>query len=167
MTILQGRLIRGKVLKGGWYFDCACDRSVQNICLVTAYLAKLLHLTAYHASDIMNATLKVRFSDRAWSGALLAFVLLWRCSEVSPSSWYGSTIWVSDWMWWCSGLDYRCLKCPIKTMFFIGPESDHWLCLSVTHSLSHSVAFSRLDGCEWCQLLEDVATATRSCEKLF
>jgi len=23
---LKGRLIRGKVLKGGWYFDCACDR---------------------------------------------------------------------------------------------------------------------------------------------
>ena len=42
--------------------------------------------------------------------------------------------------------------------FFIGPESDHWLCLSVTHSLSHSVAFSRLDGCEWCQLPADVVT---------
>jgi len=23
---LKGRLMRGKVLKGGWYFDCACDR---------------------------------------------------------------------------------------------------------------------------------------------
>ena len=32
--------------------------------------------------------------------------------------------------------------------FFIGPESDHWLCLSVTHSLTdsltHSVTFSNL-----------------------
>ena len=27
---------------------------------------------------------------------------------------------------------------------FIGPESDHWLCLSLTDS----VTFSRLDGCE-------------------
>ena len=32
---------------------------------------------------------------------------------------------------------------------FIGPESDHWLCLSLTHSLTdsltHSVTFSKLD----------------------
>ena len=82
-----------------------------------SYFAKLLHLTAYHASDIMNATLKVRLSDRTWCGALLAFMLLWRCSEVSSTSWYGRTIWVSDWMWWCAGLNNRCLKCPIKTMF--------------------------------------------------
>ena len=75
--------------------------------------AKLLHLTAYHASDIMNATLKVRLSDRTWCGAILAFLLLWRCSEVPSTSWYGRTIWVSDWI----GLDNRCLKCPIKTMF--------------------------------------------------
>ena len=61
--------------------------------------------------------LKVRLSDRTWSGALLAFMLLWRRSEVSPTSWYGRTIWVSDWMWWCAGLDNRCLKCPIKSMF--------------------------------------------------
>ena len=25
------------------------------------------------------------------------------------------------------------------TVFFIGPESDHWLCLSVTHSLTNSL----------------------------
>ena len=43
---------------------------------------------------------------------------------------------------------------------FIGPESDHWECLSVTHwltdSLTHSVTFSKLDWCDpgvWrCQL---------------
>ena len=53
---------------------------------------------------------------------------------------------------------------------FIGPESDHWLCLSLTHSLTHSLTqwllFSGLDGCEWYQLLDDVATATESCDKL-
>ena len=27
---------------------------------------------------------------------------------------------------------------------FIGPESDHWLCLSVTHSLTNSLTHSRL-----------------------
>ena len=34
-------------------------------------------------------------------------------------------------------------------VFFIGPESDHWLCLSLTHSLTnwltHSLLFSKLD----------------------
>ena len=28
---------------------------------------------------------------------------------------------------------------------FIGPESDHWECLSVTHSLTDSLLFSKLD----------------------
>ena len=51
--------------------------------------------------------------------------------------------------------------------FFIGPESDHWLCLSVTDSLTHSVAFSWLDGCEWCQLPVNVVTVISSCDKLF
>ena len=44
--------------------------------------------------------------------------------------------------------------------FFIGPESDHWLCLSLTHSLTnwltHSLLFSKLYWCDpgvWrCQL---------------
>ena len=100
--------------------------------LVTAYFAKLLHLTAYHASDIMNATLKVRLSDRTWCGALLAFMLLWRCSEVSSTSWYGRTIWVSDWMWWCSGMDNRCLKCPIKTSLLIIPRYQKSSCFLIT-----------------------------------
>ena len=30
---------------------------------------------------------------------------------------------------------------------FIGPESDHWECLSLTNWLTHSVAFSKLDWC--------------------
>ena len=45
-------------------------------------------------------------------------------------------------------------------LFFIGPESDHWQCLSLTpwltHSLPNSVLFSKLDWCDpgvWrCQL---------------
>ena len=29
---------------------------------------------------------------------------------------------------------------PVKrTLLFIGPESDHWLCLSLTDSLTHSL----------------------------
>ena len=28
---------------------------------------------------------------------------------------------------------------------FIGPESDHWECLSLTHSLPNSLLFSKLD----------------------
>ena len=47
-------------------------------------------------------------------------------------------------------------------LLFIGPESDHWQCLSVTdsltHWLTHSVTFSKLDGFEWCQLPCDVVT---------
>ena len=29
-------------------------------------------------------------------------------------------------------------------MVFVGPESDHWECLSVTHSLTDSLPFSKL-----------------------
>ena len=29
-------------------------------------------------------------------------------------------------------------------VFIIGPESDHWQCLSVTHSLTNSVTFRKL-----------------------
>ena len=32
-----------------------------------------------------------------------------------------------------------------RDLIFIGPESDHWECLSVTHSLPNSVLFSKLD----------------------
>ena len=42
-------------------------------------------------------------------------------------------------------------------LFFIVPESDHWECLSVTDSLTHSLLFSKLDWCDsydlfccWC-----------------
>ena len=44
----------------------------------------------------------------------------------------------------------------VLILIFIGPESDHWLCLSVTNSLTHSLLFSKLDWCDpgvWrCQL---------------
>ena len=38
----------------------------------------------------------------------------------------------------------------LRTMLilFIGPESDHWLCLSLTHSLTHWLPFSKLDWCD-------------------
>ena len=34
--------------------------------------------------------------------------------------------------------------CSFVSSFFIGPESDHWLCLSLTHSLTHSLPNSCL-----------------------
>ena len=34
--------------------------------------------------------------------------------------------------------------------FFIGPESDHWLCLSLTDSLTNSLLFSKLES-DHCQ----------------
>ena len=30
-------------------------------------------------------------------------------------------------------------------LIIIGPESDHWLCLSLTDSLTHSLPFSKLE----------------------
>ena len=43
--------------------------------------------------------------------------------------------------------DKRCLcLCSLLFVFvFIGPESDHCLPLSLTHSLTHSLLFSKLD----------------------
>ena len=42
----------------------------------------------------------------------------------------------------------------VNVSIFIGPESDHWLCLSLTHwltdSLTDSLLFSKLDACENC-----------------
>ena len=35
----------------------------------------------------------------------------------------------------------------IDHFLFIGPKSDHWECLSVTHWLTNSVTFSKLDWC--------------------
>ena len=35
-----------------------------------------------------------------------------------------------------------------KVDLFIGPESDHWLCLSLTDSLTDLLLFSKLDSCE-------------------
>ena len=40
------------------------------------------------------------------------------------------------------------LKWCKSILVFIGPESDHWLCLSVTHWLTHSLLFSKLDWCD-------------------
>ena len=52
------------------------------------------------------------------------------------------------WLFWWARRHFVPPKfCP---NFFIRPESDHWLCLSVTPSLTHSLTdsllFSKLDG---------------------
>ena len=36
----------------------------------------------------------------------------------------------------------------IATFVFIGPESDHWLCLPLTNWLTHWLPFSKLDWCD-------------------
>ena len=41
-------------------------------------------------------------------------------------------------------LEVFALQCIV---LFIGPESDHWQCLSVIHWLPHSFPFSKLDWC--------------------
>ena len=40
--------------------------------------------------------------------------------------------------------DSRQLTQGVRDGVFIGPESDHWLCLSVTHSLTDSLTHCRL-----------------------
>ena len=45
-----------------------------------------------------------------------------------------------------------------KTFIFIGPESDHWECLSVTHSLTHWLTHSQAKEKEKnykCQMAND------------
>ena len=55
--------------------------------------------------------------------------------------------------------------CTYKTssafhlLFFIGTESDHWLCLSVTHSLTHSLTDSLTPSC-----LVNLIDVTLACE---
>ena len=34
----------------------------------------------------------------------------------------------------------------LMPVLIIGPESDHWLCLSVTNSLTHSLPFSKVES---------------------
>ena len=53
------------------------------------------------------------------------------------------------------------LSHPSNAVIFIGPESDHWQCLSVTDSLTDWLLFSKLDWCDpgvWRCLLQ-----TRGC----
>ena len=50
-----------------------------------------------------------------------------------------------------------CIMSKGKNSIFIGPESDHWQCLSVTDSLTDSLLFSKLDWCDpgvWRCILE-------------
>ena len=55
------------------------------------------------------------------------------------------TLWL-----WLDLCDSVCCRCQSKTCLFIGlgPASDHCLPLSLTHSLTHSVLFSKLDRCD-------------------
>ena len=47
-------------------------------------------------------------------------------------------------------------SCHFMAAVIIGPESDHWLSLSLTHWLTHWLLFSKLDWCGpgvwWCLL---------------
>ena len=43
-------------------------------------------------------------------------------------------------------------KWPFNVLFFIGPESDHWECLSVTDSLTHSLTHSLTDSVTFSKL---------------
>ena len=55
----------------------------------------------------------------------------------------------------------------IYILLVIGPESDHFIgyaCHSLPNSLTNSLLFSGLDGCQSYHLLDDIATATESCE---
>ena len=88
----------------------------------------------------------------------------WHCSKHheqgvaknSTNLWFLCNKWQK--LDWLGGFDFQfyILSQPPGTVFFIGPESDHWECLSVTHSLPNSVLFSKLDWCDpgvWrCQL---------------
>ena len=51
-------------------------------------------------------------------------------------------------------------------LVFIGPESDHWLCLSLTNWLTDSLPFSKLDWCDpaYSKLVEVVTVADVSDE---
>ena len=49
---------------------------------------------------------------------------------------------------WNMKREYDSLFTPSKNIVFIGPESDHWECLSLTHWLTNSLLFSKLDWCD-------------------
>ena len=59
--------------------------------------------------------------------------------ESARSSW---NTFVNPWV-----LLLRKIKIIISAIF-IGPESDHWECLSVTESLTNSLLFSKIHWCE-------------------
>ena len=53
-----------------------------------------------------------------------------------------------------------------KTPIFIGPESDHWLCLSVTHSLTDCCLVDLMAvSVTKCSMMSQ-QLSTESCEKL-
>ena len=49
-----------------------------------------------------------------------------------------------------------------RRQIFIGPESDHWLCLSLTHSLTHLLPNSLTNSC-----LVNLIDVTLACEDAY
>ena len=72
------------------------------------------------------------------------------CLRISAAAWFARATWPWSLAAWickylyhisCHGFGnilFYFLPLGFET-FFIGPESDHWLCLSVTHSLTNSL----------------------------
>ena len=63
----------------------------------------------------------------------------------------------------------NCVNVTEAILFFIGPESDHWQCLSVTHRLAHSRLLNLIDvtlACEdtFSKLVQVVSVADISDE---
>ena len=71
-----------------------------------------------------------------------------------------SSVSATNWSWRPSIISSTFPSFPLKDRIFIGPETDHWECLSptnwLTNSLTHSLLFSKLDwrdpGMWRCQL---------------
>ena len=80
------------------------------------------------------------------SGAMKALVMAWKCrllncvlnlisKQWSSLNFYTITL---SWYQWFE----------TTTALFIGRESDHWECLSLTHRLTHWLPLSKLDLCD-------------------
>ena len=44
--------------------------------------------------------------------------------------------------------EFKCELNVYAVTVYIGPESDHWLCLSLTHSITDWLLFSKFDWCD-------------------
>ena len=106
-----------------------------------------------------------KVAEEAFSGALLNLLVNFPLSTNNVSL-PSSKVWFLSSGYWLL-ISENCFSCPspflllwpptqsllllsttLTTDFlltFIGPESDHWQCLSITHSLTHWLLFSTLD----------------------